>query len=87
MALTTVNRTKVALQWAREYTGGDLPAVTKPDILAAVNALDDWLEANVTTINAAIPQPARAALSPGQKYELLGYILMRRSGKLRAEGD
>lgn len=86
MALTTVNRQKVAHQWVRELVG-ELPAITKPDILAAVNALDDWLDANVSTINAAIPQPARAALSPAQKYELFGYILMRRSGKLRAEGD
>lgn len=86
MALTTVNRIKVALQWVREYQG-EFPAVTKPDILAAVNAMDDWLDANVTSLNAAIPQPARAAMSVAQKTELLGYILMRRAGKLRAEDD
>lgn len=86
MALTTVNRNKVALQWAREYVG-ELPALTKADILAVVNALDDWLDANVTAINAAIPQPGRAQLSAAQKFEIMGYILMRRANKLRAEGD
>lgn len=86
MALTTVNRQRVAAQWVRELTS-PLGGVTKADILAAVSALDDFLDANVATINAAIPQPARAELTAAQKYEMLGYILLRRAGKLRAEGD
>ncbi|WP_204064194.1 hypothetical protein [Planobispora siamensis] len=83
-----MNRQRVAAQWVRELPAGEqLGAVSKADILAAVVALDDWLDANVSTINAAIPQPARAQLTAAQKYALLGYILMRRSGKLWAEGD
>ncbi|MEV0237567.1 hypothetical protein [Nonomuraea sp. NPDC050786] len=86
MALTAVNRARVLAQWMRENTA-QLPAVTKADLAAAVAALDDFLDANVQAVNAAIPQPARSELTPAMKYELLGYILMRRAGRLRAEED
>ncbi|GAA2990709.1 hypothetical protein GCM10017559_08460 [Streptosporangium longisporum] len=86
MALTTVNRGRVLAQWMREQTT-PLPAVSKADLAAAVAAMDDWLDANVTSLNAAIPQPARAQLSAALKFELVGYILMRRAGRLRAEED
>ncbi|MEV0149101.1 MULTISPECIES: hypothetical protein [unclassified Nonomuraea] len=86
MALTAVNRTRVLNQWMRDNTIA-LPAVTKADLAAAVAAMDDWLDANVTSFNAAIPQPARAQLTTAMKYEVLTYILMRRSGRLRAEED
>jgi len=38
-------------------------AVTKGDIRAALNALDDFLDTNAATINNAIPQPARGQLT------------------------
>jgi hypothetical protein len=86
MALTTINRARVLNQWMRDNTV-ELPAVTKVDLAAAVAAMDDWLDANITSFNTAIPQPARAQLTTAMKYELLTYILMRRSGRLRAEED
>lgn len=42
-------------------------AMSKADLLAAVNATDAWVEANQGAFNAALPQPARAELTPAQK--------------------
>lgn len=52
--------------------------VTKADLRAAVDALDDWLNTNAATINAAIPQPARANLTTSQKARLLARVIYKR---------
>lgn len=56
-------------------------AVTKADLLAAVNAVDDWIDANAVAFNQAIPQPARGALTATQKAELLYRVAMKRYGR------
>lgn len=52
--------------------------VTKADLKAAVNALDDFLVANATAINTAIPQPARASLTAAQKARMLMWVIRYR---------
>jgi hypothetical protein len=52
--------------------------VTKADLRAAVDALDDFLNSNAAAINNAIPQPARSNLAPAQKAILLMYVVSRR---------
>ena len=52
--------------------------VTKADILAAVQAADDWVDTNASSFNSAIPQPARSSLAAKQKIELLMFVLRRR---------
>lgn len=52
--------------------------VTKADLRAAVDALDDWFNTNAATINAAIPQPARANLTTSQKARLLARVIYKR---------
>lgn len=52
--------------------------VTRADIKAAVNALDDFLVANAAAINAAIPQPARASLTVAQKARMLMWVIRYR---------
>lgn len=52
--------------------------LNKADIRAAVNALDDFFEANGAAINSAIPQPARSALTTGQKAKLITFVIRRR---------
>lgn len=59
---------------------GPWGAMTKADLLAAVNALDDFLEANAAAIHYAIPQPARGAMTVAQKARLLAYVALRRWG-------
>lgn len=62
-------------QWS---THGETVALTKGDLRAAVDALDTWLHNNAATINAAIPQPARGALTTSQKARLLQLVVARR---------
>lgn len=52
--------------------------LSKPDLRAAVDAVDDWVDANAGAFNAAIPQPARSALTAQQKANLLLYVVRRR---------
>ena len=65
--------------WA-EFQRGDTGemALTKPELRAAVDALDDWFDANTATINAALPQPARGALTQRQKAMLFMHVLTQR---------
>jgi hypothetical protein len=56
---------------------GDI-SITKADLRAAVNALDDFMSTNATAVNTAIPQPARSALSTAQKAYMLMLVIQRR---------
>ena len=49
--------------------------VSKPDLRAAINAVDQWVEDNKGSFNTAIPLPARTALTAAQKAELLMYVV------------
>lgn len=53
-------------------------AVTKQDLRAAIDAADDWVEANKASYNAALPQPARSTLTPAQKARLLALVILKR---------
>lgn len=55
-------------------------SVQKNDLRAAVNASDDWAEANAASFNAALPQPARGALTAAQKARLLLSTIRKRTG-------
>jgi hypothetical protein len=78
-ALTEPARAETHGRFMREETT-TFGAVTKADLRAAVNALDDFMEANAAAINAAIPQPARSALTAAQKARLLALVVLRRWG-------
>ena len=84
MALDAIGRARVLAQIGRELA---FPGLTKPDVAAAVGATDDWIEANSTSYNQALPQPFRGLASPLLKTLLLCYVAMRRAGRLRAEED
>lgn len=64
--------------WAQIMRELPMPGVTKPELRAAVNALDTWLNDNAAAANAALPQPARGALTVKQKAALLSYVIARR---------
>lgn len=53
-------------------------SVTKDDLLAVFNALDDWFDANASTINQAIPQPQRGQLTARQKARIVALVLRAR---------
>lgn len=62
-------------EWSRS---GDTVALTKADLRAAVDAIDTWLNSNAAGLNAALPQPARGALTTAQKARLLQFVVARR---------
>jgi hypothetical protein len=76
--LSDGDRAVVWTQWMR--LNAESCPITKADLRAAVNALDDFLETNASAINTAIPQPARGSLSAAQKARLLGYVATKRWG-------
>jgi hypothetical protein len=53
-------------------------SIVKADLRAAVNAIDAWLSDNAASLNSAIPQPARGALTTAQKSRLLRLVARRR---------
>jgi hypothetical protein len=54
--------------------------LTKADIRAAVDGIDQWLTDNAASGNQAIPQPARTGLTTGQKARLQSLIVLKRWG-------
>lgn len=79
-ALSAGDRLLCYSDFVREV-GGDretFNGVTKADLKAAVKALDDFLVANATAINTAIPQPARASLTAAQKARMLMWVIRYR---------
>lgn len=78
--LSTADRQDACADLMREISEAREPfgALTKGDLRAAINALDDWLHTNAATINTAIPQPARGALTASQKARLLARLITKR---------
>ena len=83
MALAEGERAQVHAELQRHWSRLRLPCgVTKADLRAAVDAVDQWCEDNSASLNAAIPQPARGALSAAQKAWLLCYVVRKRIADL-----
>lgn len=67
--------------WQKFMEAGNSPgAVTKDDIKAAIDAVDQWFENNLVALNQALPQPFRGQASDQQKAILLSYIALERAG-------
>lgn len=64
-----------------------LPEITKQELKAAMDAMDDWIEAQQLTFNLALPQPFRAAATGRQKSVLFMMVLARRAGLHWAQED
>ena len=66
-------------EFMSEISGDREPLdLSKAELRAAVNALDDWLDTNAILINAAIPQPARSNMTVSQKARLLSKVALWR---------
>jgi hypothetical protein len=55
--------------------------VTKAELRAALDATDQWVSDNAASFNAALPLPARTALTTAQKSMLLTWVLKTRFEK------
>lgn len=77
--LDQATRAKVLKDFAHDKSINRLPFnLSKLDLIAAVNAIDTWTDANAASFNAAIPQPARGALTAKEKARLFMMILNER---------
>lgn len=85
MALDATGRARMLAQMMRE--GLDFSGLVKADIAAAIGAVDDWIDANATSYNQALPQPFRGTASAPMKTLLLCFVAMRRAGRYRAQED
>ena len=53
-------------------------SLTKPELRAAVDATDQWIEDNVSSFNTALPAAARTALSAQQKALMFFAVASKR---------
>lgn len=78
-ALTAVERNALSALFCEEVSRGRSPlALTRAQLRAALDAVDQWVEDNVSSFNAAIPQPARGSLTARQKAALFFYVVQKR---------
>ena len=63
------------------------PSMTKPNVSAALDATDQWIEDNAASFNTALPLPFRTTATLAQKTVLFAYVAFRRAGLLRTEGE
>lgn len=61
--------------WMRQNTA--TVAVSKTDLRAAFDAIDDWFDTNAATLNNALPVAARTGLTTGQKAALLSAVVAK----------
>jgi hypothetical protein len=81
--LSAADRLEAAREFMERWSSDRSPIpVTKAELLAAINATDDWTEANQVSFNQALPQPARGALSSRDKAAILMYVVAKRFGVL-----
>jgi len=52
--------------------------ISKSDLRAAVDALDDFFNSNAAAINNALPAAAKAGLTTAQKAEVLMWVTQKR---------
>jgi len=83
--LSATDRARVAAQFMRDIR--ESFGVTKTQLRAAVDGVDDYFDTNAAAINTAIPVAARSAMTAAQKAALVGYVAFRRAGRLIAEED
>ncbi len=80
--MAALSDTERAYLWRRFMEAGNCPGdISKTDLRAAVDALDDWVEVNASSLNSALPQPFRGSATLEQKAIMLAYVALRRAGR------
>lgn len=79
-ALTSPQRQEVRSELAQELSGENetTGAMTKIDMLAAVDALDQKITDTASEFNTALPLPARTEMTTSQKARMFSIILRKR---------
>jgi hypothetical protein len=74
--LSDADRGEVATEFMQKAPGP--LGITKAEVRAAVDGLDDWYNANAASANTAIPQPARSTLTLSDKAFMSNLIVNKR---------
>ncbi len=81
MVLTDVQRDELRARFESDQSDTWASvSIGNQDIRAAVNALDDWFNAEASTINDALPEPAKSGLTTSQKSWLVTNLVDVRYG-------
>lgn len=82
-ALSTQDRVDIWSQFMKDCSGDltQLPGVTKADLQAMFNAIDDWVVANATSFNNTLPTAAKNNLSASVKARALAAVVLKRYQK------
>jgi hypothetical protein len=64
----------------------NIGAVTKPDLRAAIDATDSWIDTNAASFNTALPDPFKSTATLEQKTMLFCYVALKRAGILPENG-
>lgn len=77
--LSNNDRAEVTAEYQREIGVERVGCgISKADLRAAVNAIDQWVDDNAAAFNSAIPQPARGTLTTREKARILLRVVERR---------
>lgn len=76
MAFTAQQAREAAIAMAQAESG--LRTMSKSDLVAAVNAADQWCTDNASSYNTALPVPFRTTATAAQKAALLSFVALRR---------
>lgn len=80
-ALSNANRLAIRAAWGSDISSRrEAFPLTKPQLDAAIVAVDDWIDINATAFNAALPIAARNNLTAAQKAELFSLVALKRYG-------
>lgn len=78
--LSAQDRARIQHGLMRYLPFGSSPNVLKPDLLAAINATDDWQDTNQASYNAALPVAFRNNATQAQKTLLFCAVALMRVG-------
>ena len=76
--LNAADRREIAEEFARKNTETLGAGITRPELLSAVSAVDDWQNANAASFNAALPVTSRTVLNAAQKARLFFMVASKR---------
>jgi hypothetical protein len=75
--LSESDRIQAMAEVMRDLVGESI-SITKPDLIAAVNAVDTWVSNNEYSYDTNLPAIAKAGLTVSQKAKLLLYVVRKR---------
>lgn len=77
--LTNTQRREIWMEYQEEISRLlETINISKSELKAAVDAIDQWIEDNSASFNQAIPLPARTELTARQKIRIFAAILKKR---------